>query len=167
MPEYLLYGLVVIAQIISISIFVLIIRHARRKSHDQASTLNDVELAAPREDGPLSMTPIATFSGIVGVPWWVSVAKNNSDPELVLSQHSMRYSVQCHRSRAYEDLACVDVRTAWGTASVIFRFKGSPWTFSANMGHPERVARVLKALPATVPFTRRASVLLTSQNLAI
>lgn len=162
MPDYFLYALVVFAQIMSVTIFVLILRHARRKSRDQAAKLNSAERAQPPGDGPLAIRPVATFIGIVGLPWWVGVASNSNSPELVCGTESMSFSVLRHRTRRYDEIVNVDLRTALGSVNLTFRFKGSAWLFTANMGHLDRATRVLKKLPTTVPLMPRAAALISA-----
>lgn len=104
-------------------------------------------------------TPIqvaAAFSGLTFLPWWLGFASNNANPLLEIGPAGLRYRVLGTAERGFEAIERVDVRTAWRTVNLCFRFKASAVTFSANVRTREEATRGLRLLPDSVPLTDRA-----------
>jgi hypothetical protein len=97
----------------------------------------------------------ATFTGLRGWPW-IALATNSLNPVLRLGERHLGYRVLRSRERPYEDIEEVDVREAFGTFNLIFAFRGTRFTFTANVGTAARGAQVLARLPAGVPLSGRA-----------
>lgn len=101
----------------------------------------------------------ATFTGWRGLPW-LALATNSLNPVLSLGERHMVYRVLRSRVRPYEEIAEVDVREAFGTFNLIFAFKDTRLTFTANLGNRARGAQALARLPAGVPLSERARAVL-------
>lgn len=105
-------------------------------------------------------TPVsvaAAFTGLRFLPWWLGIASNNANPSLEIGPQGIRYRVIARSERAFDNIEQVDVKTAWRTVNLCFRFKGAMTTFSANVQTIEEAIRTLRLLPDQVPLTDRAS----------
>lgn len=110
-------------------------------------------------EAPLSWEPIkvaAAFTGLRFLPWWWGVASNNAGPSLEIGPDSIRYEVIAHNERPFEAIERVDVRTAWRTVNLCFRFRGALSTFSANVRTIDEATRALRLLPDGIPLSNRA-----------
>ncbi|WP_093666849.1 hypothetical protein [Sphingomonas gellani] len=105
-------------------------RRLMRSKYDRATVANIVVDGA----GAATIRVLATFTGVRGLPWWYAVATNNAKPLLVIERDAVRIRVIRERRRPFPNIASVDVRQATGTVNLDLRFRGSPLTFSANLG---------------------------------
>ena len=102
------------------------------------------------------VTVAAAFSGLRFLPWWWGISSNNANPMLEIGGDCIRYKVIARNERRFDEIEQGDVRTAWRTVNLCFRFKGAMTTFSANVRTIEEASRALRLLPDHVPLTDRA-----------
>jgi len=98
----------------------------------------------------------AAFTGLRFLPWWWGISSNNANPMLEIGGDGIRYKVIARNERRFDEIEQVDVKTAWRTVNLCFRFKGAVTTFSANVRELDEAARALKLLPEHVPLGERA-----------
>jgi hypothetical protein len=103
-----------------------------------------------------SVNVAAAFTGLRFLPWWLGIASNNANPSLEIGPDGIRYRVIARSEQSFGTIEQVDVKTAWRTVNLCFRFKGAMTTFSANVRAIEEAARALRLLPDQVPLTERA-----------
>ena len=95
-------------------------------------------------------------SGLRFLPWWWGISSNNANPSLEIGPQGICYRVIARTERPFDTIEQVDVKTAWRTVNLYFRFKGAMTTFSANVRKLEEARRALKLLPEHVPLGERA-----------
>ena len=98
----------------------------------------------------------AAFSGLRFLPWWLGTASNSANPVLEIGPDRIRYRVLRLREVGFDRIEEVDLRTAWRTVNLCFRFCAATATFSANVRHLDEAARALALIEGRVPFSRRA-----------
>lgn len=98
----------------------------------------------------------AAFTGLRFLPWWWGVASNNASPSLEIGPDGIRYMVIARGEQPFDAIEQVDVRTAWRTVNLCFRFHGGLTTFSANVRTLEGATLALRLLPDRVPLGDRA-----------
>lgn len=98
----------------------------------------------------------AAFGGLRFLPWWWGVSSNNANPSLEIGPGRIRYRVIAKRERLLSEIESVDVRTAWRTVNLCFRFREGLSTFSANVRQIDEAARALRLLQGKVPLGERA-----------
>ena len=98
----------------------------------------------------------AAFTGLRFLPWWWAISSNNANPMLEIGGDGIRYKVIARNERRFDEIEQVDVKTAWRTVNLCFRFKGMVTTFSANVRTLEEAARALRLLPDELPFSKSA-----------
>lgn len=118
-------------------------------------------MRAPDGETWQPVTVAAAFTGLRFLPWWLGIASNNANPRLEMGERGIRYRVIASSEQAFPAIEQVDVRTAWRTVNLCFRFKGAIRTFSANVRTPEEATRALAMLPDSVPLSERARALRT------
>ncbi len=103
----------------------------------------------------------ATFAGVRFMPWWYAAASNSMRPLLAVTPSGIRYRVIRTRERAFTEIEAIDLRTAWQTVNIVFRFHGRWLTLMANVQTAARARAALQALaPAAALFTPRAQAVL-------
>ncbi len=137
---------------VPIGLVALVMRRRLKSRRDRTTVVNIVT----DETGTTSISVLATFIGVSGLPWWYAVALNNAAPLFVIEPDGIRFRVIRQRHRSFEEIACVDVRQAPGTVNLYFTFHGSMFTFAANVGTVQLAAHVIGSLPPGVPLSSRA-----------
>jgi len=110
----------------------------------------------PESESWTPITVAAAFTGLRFLPWWWGISSNNANPMLEIGGDGIRYKVIARNERRFDEIEQGDVRTAWRTVNLCFRFKGAMTTFSANVRTIEEASRALRLLPDHVPLTDRA-----------
>jgi hypothetical protein len=98
----------------------------------------------------------AAFSGLRFLPCWLGTASNSANPLLEIGPRGVRYRVLRLREVNYEQIDEVDLRTAWRTVNLCFRFRDAVATFSANVRHLDEATRALGLMEGRAPLSDRA-----------
>ena len=75
---------------------------------------------------------------------------------LEIGPRGIRYRVLRLHEVGFEQIEEVDLRTAWRTVNLCFRFRDVAATFSANVRHLDEAARALGLMDGRVPFSQCA-----------
>jgi hypothetical protein len=110
------------------------------------------------EAGGRVIPVVATFVGIRGLPW-IALATNSLGPRLTITPTGMTFRVLRTQARAFSDIEQVDVRTFGSTVALSFVFKGTPFTFDANVGSVVLAVSTLTLIPKSVARSDRAAAL--------
>ncbi|MGJ7558415.1 hypothetical protein ACSFBI_30880 [Variovorax sp. RB3P1] len=110
-----------------------------------------------------SAPPLATFTGLRGLPW-IALASNSLNPIFRIESEQLVFRVIRRRQRPCTDIREVDVREAYGTFNLIFSFRDTPLTFVVNMGTAARGAEALALLPEGVPLSGSARSALAGKH---
>ena len=108
------------------------------------------------EDGWTTIPVAAAFTGVRFLPWWLGIATNNARPLLAIGPNAVRYRVIVKQERPFSDIETIDVRTAWKTANLCLFFRGSAFTFMANLRTVDACAQALALFPPDLALTERA-----------
>ena len=130
-------------------------RRRWRDRRDQATVTNIGTGAA----GDATIPVLVTFTGVRGLPWWYGIAMNNAAPLLVIEPDGIRFRVIRRQRRSFDEIECVDVRQAWRTVNLGFTFRGSIFTFAANVGTVALAEHIIASLASDVPLSSRAQAL--------
>lgn len=115
----------------------------------------------PAGDGEWTRIRVAAaFGGLKFLPWWWGTSTNNANPSLEIGPDGIRYRVIVKRERHFSEIESVDVRTAWRTVNLYFRFREGPGTFSANVREQAEAGRALRLLQGKVRLGERARKIL-------
>jgi hypothetical protein len=104
----------------------------------------------------------ASFSGIRFLPWWYATSHNSANPLLEVGPAGIRYRAIILHEMPFARIEEVDLRTAWRTANLCFRFSQAVRTFSANVRYIEEARRALQLLNGSVPLGARAQAALAA-----
>ena len=111
----------------------------------------------PAGDGEWTRIKVAAaFGGLSFLPWWWGTSTNNANPLFEIGANGIRYRVIAKRERRFSEIESVDVRTAWRTVSLYFRFREGLGTFSANVREAGEAARALRLLQGKVRLGEKA-----------
>ena len=116
-----------------------------------------------QHDSWVPIEVVAAFGGLRFLPWWWGTSSNNANPLLEIGSEGIRYRALVLHQVEYARIERVDVRTAWRTVNLCFRFQGAIGTFSANVRYIEEAVRALQLLDGRTPLSGRAQQILQAQ----
>jgi hypothetical protein len=96
------------------------------------------------------------------LPWWYATSHNSANPVLEIGSSGVRYRAILLHEAPYTAIEEVDLRTAWRTVNLCFRFREALRTFSANVRCIEEAARALRLLNGRVLLSPRAQAALSA-----
>jgi hypothetical protein len=137
----------------------IIYRFARRRSAGG----NQEPIRTDTEGGKV-VPVIAAFAGVRGLPWWFALASNNANPSLVIFASGIRYRMIRRHERRFDEIARVEVRTAWKTVNIEMRFHGELMTFAVNVGTNAAAGAALALFPPTIDMSDRAKAMLSGST---
>lgn len=81
------------------------------------------------DDEWVSIKVHAAFGGLRFLPWWWGTSSNSANPLLETGTSGIRYRALVLKEVGYPRIEMVDVRTAWRTVNLCFRFNDAIGTF--------------------------------------
>jgi hypothetical protein len=112
-------------------------------------------------DGGRVLPVNAAFAGVRGLPWWFALASNNANPSRVIFASGIRYRMIRKYERQFDEIARIEVRTAWKTMNIEMQFRGELLTFAVNVGTNAAAGAALALFPPTIDMSDRAKAILS------
>jgi len=152
----ILFWIVIIIVIITV-LFVIIFYIKKNKA------LKNMELNI--YDTYAKIPVIAWFGWIKGTNNLIGISKNNFNPKLIFWEDYIEYKIFFTKKKKYTDIESVDIYRWFKTENIVFIFKDSSSTFSANVLYPKNLIAILKFLQnKNCPLSENAKELLGKEE---